>query len=409
MNETPIRCFLIAHQGPREPQDPIEDHLVELHQLALSCGLHVVGQKRLKRPKISSQTFYGPGQIEELTLEARAAGARILICDDELSGSQSVAIERLSKMICMDRTRLILKIFEQRAKTKEAKAQVELARLQYELPRLKGVWRHLSRQGGGLGLRGGAGETQLEVERRIYGQKISTLKKELSHVQRVRETQRSGRSPSVPRVALVGYTNAGKTSLLKQLTGAGDPQDLLFATLDTTTRRAWLGPDYDEATGKGTGEPKTCLVSDTVGFIRKLPHQLVAAFRSTLSEVRTSDALLVILDASSPDLRDHLKTVTQTLRTIGCEDDFDAQPRILILNQVDKISRPRRLDLARHFPGAIQMSTRDGLGIDELKDWLRELMPGPPKPRDLEWWERGESIPTIFRDAQASFEEAKSF
>jgi GTP-binding protein HflX len=151
------------------------------------------------------------------------------------------------------------------------------------------------------------------------------------------------------------------------------------------------------------------LVSDTVGFIRKLPHQLVAAFRSTLSEVRTSDALLVILDASSPDLRDHLKTVTQTLRTIGCEDDFDAQPRILILNQVDKISRPRRLDLARHFPGAIQMSTRDGLGIDELKDWLRELMPGPPKPRDLEWWERGESIPTIFRDAQASFEEAKSF
>lgn len=196
---------------------------------------------------------------------------------------------------------------------------------------------------------------------------------------------------------------------MKQLTGAGDPQDLLFATLDTTTRRAWLGPDYDEATGKGTGEPKTCLVSDTVGFIRKLPHQLVAAFRSTLSEVRTSDALLVILDASSPDLRDHLKTVTQTLRTIGCEDDFDAQPRILILNQVDKISRPRRLDLARHFPGAIQMSTRDGLGIDELKDWLRELMPGPPKPRDLEWWERGESIPTIFRDAQASFEEAKSF
>lgn len=177
MNETPIRCFLIAHQGPREPQDPIEDHLVELHQLALSCGLHVVGQKRLKRPKISSQTFYGPGQIEELTLEARAAGARILICDDELSGSQSVAIERLSKMICMDRTRLILKIFEQRAKTKEAKAQVELARLQYELPRLKGVWRHLSRQGGGLGLRGGAGETQLEVERRIYGQKISTLKR----------------------------------------------------------------------------------------------------------------------------------------------------------------------------------------------------------------------------------------
>ncbi len=409
MNDIPIRCFLIAHQGPRECQDPIEDHLAELYQLAVSCGLQVVGQKRLKRPKISSQTFYGPGQIEELTLDARAVGARILICDDELSGSQSVAIERLSKMICMDRTRLILKIFEQRAKTKEAKAQVELARLQYELPRLKGVWRHLSRQGGGLGLRGGAGETQLEVERRIYGQKISALKKELSHVQRVRDTQRSGRSPAIPRVALVGYTNAGKTSLLKQLTGAGEPEDLLFATLDTTTRRAWLGPDYDEATGRGTGEPKTCLVSDTVGFIRKLPHQLVAAFRSTLSEVRTSDALLVILDASSLDLRDHLKTVTQTLKTIGCEDNFESQPRILILNQVDKITRPQRLDLARHYPGAIQMSTHDGLGIDELKNWLRELMPGPPKPRDLEWWELGDSRPIVMKNPQRTLVEVKSF
>lgn len=393
MTESSTRCYLIAHQTARNEHDSIDDHLAELRQLAESCGLQVMGQRRLRRPKISSKTFYGTGQLEEITHEAKGLGVRILICDDELSGSQSVAIESLCKMICMDRTRLILKIFEQRAQTKESKAQVELARLQYELPRLKGVWIHLSRQGGGLGLRGGAGETQLEVERRIYGHKISTLKKELNHIEQVRQTQHQGRSPLIPRVALVGYTNAGKTSLLRELTGKGEPKNILFATLDTTTRRAWLGPDYDEVTGMGSGQPKVCLIADTVGFIRKLPHQLVAAFRSTLGEVQNANALVVVVDASSPDLDDHLKIVTQTLRGIGCPEDYEDQPRVLVLNQCDKINRPRRLELQRRYPGAIFLSTLTGLGLDDVKNWLKELIPGPPKPREMEWWEQGLTRP----------------
>jgi GTP-binding protein HflX len=185
----------------------------------------------------------------------------------------------------------------------------------------------------------------------------------------------------------VGYTNAGKTSLLKALTGTGEPQDLLFATLDTTTRKAWLGHDLDPETGEGSGEPRHALVADTVGFIRKLPHQLVAAFRSTLGEVRTADALLIVADAAHPELEDQLKVVTATLREIGCLDDQNQQPRLLVLNQVDRLHRPRRLDLKKKFPGAVQTVALTGQGLDETRGWLKELVPGPPKPRAMEWWE----------------------
>ena len=201
--------------------------------------------------------------------------ATLLVSDDDLSGGQVNAIEKATGLATLDRTGLILAIFEQRALTQEAKVQVELARSEYELPRLKGAWTHLERQVGGVGVRGGPGETQIEVDRRITRQRIGQLKKELQHLEQVRETQRQGRIPGLPRVALVGYTNAGKTSLLKALTGEGEPRDLLFATLDTTTRKAWLGQDFNPETGEGSLEPKHCLVADTVGFIRKLPHQLL--------------------------------------------------------------------------------------------------------------------------------------
>ncbi|HJW09863.1 MAG TPA: GTPase HflX, partial [Holophagaceae bacterium] len=312
---------------------------------------------------------------------------------DELSGSQVNAIEKLTSLRCIDRTGLILSIFEQRAQTREAKAQVELARCEYELPRLKGAWTHLERQGGGVGLRGGPGETQIEVDRRMIRTRISQLKRELEHLERVRETQRQGRPKGLPRVALVGYTNAGKTSLLKALTGTGEPQDLLFATLDTTTRKAWLGADTDPETGEGSGEPKHALVADTVGFIRKLPHQLVAAFRSTLGEVRTADALIIVADAAHRELEDQLKVVTATLREIGCMDDQNLQPRLLVLNQVDRLHRPQRLDLKKQFPGAVQTVALTGQGVDEIRGWLRELIPGPPKPRQMEWWELPEATP----------------
>ena len=379
MTERRTRCFLLAHQGPHDRSDQIEDHLAELAELARACDLEPAGQQLLKRPMVDSRSFYGRGQVEAVADEARRREAEFLICDDELSGSQVRNIEKITGLGCMDRTGLILAIFERRAKTREAKAQVELARCEYELPRLKGAWTHLERQVGGVGVRGGPGETQIEVDRRMTRTRISQLKKELVHLERVRETQRQGRLPDMPRVALVGYTNAGKTSLLKALTGEGEPADMLFATLDTTTRKAWLGRDEE------TGEPRQALISDTVGFIRKLPHQLVAAFRSTLGEVRTAEALLVVADASSPELEDHLKVVGATLREIGCGD----HPRLLVLNQVDRLTRPQRLDLKRLHPEAIQTCALTRSGVDEVRDWLLELIPGPPRPRELEAWEIG--------------------
>ena len=391
---TPPRCLLIARQGPEDREDSVQDHLLELAELARSCGFEVLTRRILKRSEIASKTFYGSGQLEALAGEVTRQGVRHLICDDELRGSQVNAIEKLTGLICLDRTGLILSIFEQRAQSREAKAQVELARCEYELPRLKGAWTHLERQGGGVGLRGGPGETQIEVDRRMIRTRISQLKRELGHLERVRETQRQGRPKGLPRVALVGYTNAGKTSLLKALTGEGEPRDLLFATLDTTTRKVWLGQDFDPETGEGAREPMHCLLADTVGFIRKLPHQLVAAFRSTLGEVRTAEALLVVADAAHPDLEDHLRVVGATLREIGCEPEgVDAQPRLLVMNQVDRLHRPQRLDLKKRHPGAVQTSATQGAGLEELRLWMRELVPGPPKPRVLEDWELPEPAP----------------
>ena len=377
MPEPSSRCFLIAHQGPQDRDNDIEVHLVELEELARACDLEPVGRDRLKRATVEARTFYGKGQIETVAQKARSQGATILLCDNELSGGQIRNLEKATGMLCLDRTGLILAIFEQRAQTREAKAQVELARYEYELPRLKGAWTHLERQVGGVGVRGGAGETQIEVDRRMTRLRISQLKKELEHLQQVRSTQRQGRSPRVPRVALVGYTNAGKTSILRALTGEGEPRDMLFATLDTTTRKAWLGVD------EGTLEPRHALVSDTVGFIRKLPHQLVAAFRSTLGEVRTAEALLVVADAASPDLEDHLKVVGSTLKEIGCED----HARLLVLNQVDRLTRPRRLDLKRAHPEAVLACALTKDGVAEIRQWLLELIPGEPRPRVIEDWE----------------------
>lgn len=377
MTERRTRCFLLAHQGPHDRSEVIEEHLKELGELARARGLEAVEGEILRRPRLDPRSFYGKGQLEGIAAKARLLGATVLLCDDDLTGSQVRHIEKITGLQALDRTGLILSIFELRAQTREAKAQVELARCEYELPRLKGAWTHLERQVGGVGIRGGPGETQIEVDRRMIRERIRQLKKELSHLERVRETQRQGRHSTIPRAVLVGYTNAGKTSLLRALTGEGDPQDMLFATVDTTTRKAWLGQDPE------TGEPIHALVSDTVGFIRKLPHQLVAAFRSTLGEVRTAEALLVVADAASSDLEDHLEVVDRTLEEIGC----GKHPRLLVLNQVDRLTRPRRLDLKRTHPEAVQTCalTRDGL--EGVREWLRELLPGPPKPRPLENWE----------------------
>lgn len=377
MSIHPTCCYLLARQDPDQVEWAVSEHLVELAELVHAAGMEPVGSRVLRRAAVDARTFYGKGQIEEAAREAKAALATLVVCDDELTGGQVNAIQKTTGLRVLDRTGLILAIFEQRARSQEAKVQVELARCEYELPRLKGAWTHLERQVGGVGVRGGPGETQIEVDRRITRQRIAQLKKELKHLERVRETQRQGRIAGVPRVALVGYTNAGKTSILRALTGEGEPQDMLFATLDTTTRRAWLGSDPE------TGRPSFALVSDTVGFIRNLPHQLVAAFRSTLGEVRTAEALVVVADGSSPELEEHLKVVGATLREIGCGD----HERLLVLNQADRLTRPRRLDLKRRHPGAVFTCAISGEGVADLRQWLRELVPGPPRPRTPEPWE----------------------
>ncbi|OQA30568.1 MAG: GTPase HflX [Acidobacteria bacterium ADurb.Bin340] len=381
MTERPLRCFLLAHQSPQDPEEIVVDHLAELGELVRACGWEVSGSQILRRPRLDPRTFFGKGQLADAADQARRLGATQFVCDDELSGSQVRNIEKATGLSCLERTGLILTIFELRAKSREARAQVELARFEYELPRLKGAWTHLERQVGGVGVRGGPGETQIEVDRRMTRQRIGQLKKELTHLERVRETQRQGRAPGIPRIALVGYTNAGKTSLLKALTGEGEPQDMLFATLDTTTRKAWLGHDPE------TQEPRHVLVSDTVGFIRKLPHQLVAAFRSTLGEVRTADALLVVADAAHPDVEDHLKVVGTTLRELGCAE----QPRLLVLNQADRLTPPQRLELKRRHPAAALTCALTKEGLDDVRGWLLDLIPGPAQPRELEDWEREEA------------------
>jgi GTP-binding protein HflX len=371
------KCMLLARQGPSDDAGAIDDRLAELGELARSCGMEPVGARRLRRAAVDPRSFYGRGQLDAAAQEAKGLGATKIVCDDELSGGQARSVEKATGLTAMDRTGLILAIFEARARTREARAQVELARCEYELPRLRGAWTHLERQVGGVNVRGGPGETQIEVDRRGTRERIRQLKRDLAHMEGVRRTQREGRREGLRRVSLVGYTNAGKTTLFRALTGEGEPADMLFATLDTTTRKAWLGDDAE------TGGPKMALVSDTVGFIRRLPHQLVAAFRSTLGEVRASDALLVVADAAHPDLDEHLRIVGATLREIGCMD----HPRLVVLNQSDRLTRPRRLDLARRLPQAAVVSALEKTGLDGVRAWLLDLAPGPPAPREPEWWE----------------------
>jgi GTPase len=299
----------------------VDEHMEELRRLTDTAGGLVAGEliQRIDAP--TPQTYIGSGKVKELRDLVKGAEADLVIFDEELKPDQAQNLERALDVRVMDRSELILDIFASRARTREAKLQVELAQLEYLLPRLQRMWTHLSRIRGGIGLRG-PGETQLETDRRLIGRRISELKKKLGAVADARANQRKRRRGNY-RVALVGYTNAGKSSILRTLSGDDlFVEDRLFATLDSATRQVELGSGY------------AALVTDTVGFIRKLPHHLVASFRSTLEEAREADLLLHVIDAAHPDWEEQKEVVDEVLHEL----ELGGVPQILVFNKVDRLT-----------------------------------------------------------------------
>ncbi len=338
----------------------VEEHLDELGLLVETAGGKVIGKVTQKVSKINPATLVGIGKAKQLISQAEELSAKLIIFDDELSPAQIKNYHKMSKTIkILDRNGLILDIFKKHARTKEAITQVNLAYFEYLLPRLTRQWTHLERQMGGIGTRAGMGETQIEVDRRLIRTRISKLKKELKKIEKERGTQ-SLKRKSEYRVSLVGYTNAGKSTLFKALTGAEVYiKDQLFATLDTTIRKLKIDSSH------------TVLLSDTVGFIRKLPHNLVASFRSTLKEVLEADLIVVVLDASSIEIEDHLKIINKVLTEMGA----DGVPILHVLNKVDKISDRRKMEkIKRSVPNSVIISAKQHLMISDLKKKLVEKM-----------------------------------
>ena len=335
-----------------------EDELGELRELARTAGVEPVAELVQQRASPDPRTYVGKGKLEELKQAYADAGAEVLLVDDELEPPQQRALENAVEARVVDRTQLILDIFAQHATSAEGKLQVELAQLEYNLPRMRGMWQHLERLGGGVGTRG-PGESQLETDRRIARRKISLLRSRLRELGKQRTTRRKERARSGrPTVALAGYTNVGKSTLLNRLTGAEvSVENRLFETLDPTTR----GFEHDG---------KRYLVTDTVGFIRRLPTQLVEGFASTLEETLVADLVLHVVDASEPDgrLEEMIGAVDAVLHAIGADD----VPVELVLNKIDRVEESDRRRLGNRFPGALQVSAATGEGLDELRARIAE-------------------------------------
>lgn len=342
------QVVLAAVVRDRQEMREAEEYLDELRFLAETAGLETVATFTQKLPYPDKRTFVGNGKLQEIKEYIADSAVSAVIFDDELSPSQTRNLEKELGIKILDRTRLILDIFAQRATTAYAKTQVELAQLQYLLPRLTGMWTHLERQRGGTGTRGGAGEREIETDRRIIRDRIARLKEQLVKVDRQMATQRSGRG-SLVRVALVGYTNVGKSTMMNMLSKSEVfAENKLFATLDTTVRKVVL-------------ENLPFLLSDTVGFIRKLPTQLVESFKSTLDEVREADLLLHVVDISHPNFEDQISVVNQTLRDIGAGD----KPVFLIFNKIDAYTYVKK-DEDDLMPG-----TRENWTLEQLqKSWI---------------------------------------
>ena len=331
----------------------LRDALDELGELATTAGGAVIGEGTQKLEAPHPATYVGKGKASEFADFCRRQNVDTIIFDDELSPAQSRNLEKIFNAKILDRTALILDIFAQRARTREGKLQIELAQLQHLLPRLTRFWGHLSRQAGGIGMRGGEGESQLEADRRKVQERIEKITRDLDDVRRQRTVQRTGRLRyQWPLASIVGYTNAGKSSLLNKLTGADVlAKDILFATLDPTTRRLRLPTNQN------------ILLTDTVGFIRKLPHGLVEAFKATLEEVVQADLLLHVVDVSHPLVEEQITAVNAVLTEIGAGE----KPVLMVLNKVDRLETAAALGrLQERFPHAVAISATTGQGIEEL-------------------------------------------
>ena len=363
------KTLLVGARRARETRAMLDEHLDELERLVETAGGVVVGRVAQELRSITPATLIGSGKVEELKDRIAELGADSVVFDHQLTPAQQRNLTEQLETKVLERAQVILDIFVRHARTREAKVQVELAQLEYLLPRLAGMWKHLERQRGGIGVRGGAGEAQIELDRRIVRYNIAKLKKRLEQIRTQRQTQRKRRS-SVFRVALVGYTNAGKSTLMSKMTGAKlYIADQLFATLDPAVK------SLETAAGQDT------VLIDTVGFIRKLPHQLVASFRSTLEEVLEADVLLLISDAGSEALEEQVRVVRDVLEEIGA----GAIPALLVMNQIDRLDPEAAQHLQTLYPEAYLVSAITGQGVPDLlirleqeqERWRRTQAHGP--------------------------------
>ena len=352
------QCLLIGLQFPFQDKWQVKDHLDELASLANTAGAEVNDIIIQERKKPDPAYFIGKGKAEELAIKIEMEKIDLIIFDDELSPAQARNLENLTKIKVMDRAGLILDIFADHARSKESKTQVELAQLKYLLPRLTRQWTHLSRQVGGIGTKG-PGETQLETDRRLVRTRITALNKELKVIEKQRESQRK-QQKDFHRIALMGYTNAGKSTLMNALTNSDTlVEDKLFATLDTTTRRLESQSNMN------------ILISDTVGFIRKLPHDLIASFKSTLSQTVEADVLIHVVDLSHPAFEEHIDIVNTLLDELEVKDT----PMLLVFNKVDKIKeRDYFANMQQKYKDAIFISAKKNMRLGRLNKKILSLL-----------------------------------
>ena len=353
------RAFLVGVSLPDSSVAREEEYLEELQQLALTAGAEVVGSAIQARTRIDGTTFIGSGKVGEIKRTCEELGANLLIFDEDLSPAQARNLEKILGINVIDRTELILDIFARHAKTQQAKIQVELAQLQYALPRLTRLWDHLSRQAGGMGLRG-PGETQLEIDRRRIHQRMAHLRRALKKVSQRRATLREGRN-GLPTAALIGYTNAGKSTLMRRLTGADAfVRDQLFATLDTMTRRI------------ATRNHGDILVIDTVGFIRKLPNHLVTSFKATLEDTAQADLYLHVVDLSHPAYEEQMQVTDATVRSI----ESARADTVYVFNKIDRLPAAELEGLRERYPDGVFISARHDEGIGVLRERIEEAFFG---------------------------------